>query len=56
MFKRPLHGGWLYGYVEPLVRWERGSDWHPDAGIRIGLDALFWGLAADAARVASTCH
>ena len=56
LFKRPLHGGWLYGYVEPLVRWERGSDWHPDAGFRIGLDALFWGLAADAARDASTCH
>jgi hypothetical protein len=56
LFKRPLHGGWLYGYVEPLVRWELGSDWHPDAGIRIGLDALFWGLAADAARDASTCH
>jgi hypothetical protein len=56
LFKRPLHGGWLYGYVEPLVRWERGSDWHPDAGVRIGLDALFWGLAADSARDASTCH
>jgi hypothetical protein len=55
-FKRPLHGGWLYGYVEPLVRWERGSDWHPDAGFRMGLDALFWGLAADSARHVTTCR
>lgn len=54
--KRPLRGGWLYGYLEPLVRWERGSDWHPDAGIRLGLDALFWGLAAGAARDASACR
>jgi len=20
LMKRPLHGGWLYGYVEPVVR------------------------------------
>ncbi len=56
MFKRPLHGGWLYGYFEPLMRWERGSDWHPDAGFRIGLDALFWGLASDAAPTAHVCR
>ena len=55
MFKRPLHSGWLYGYFEPLVRWELGSDWHPDAGFRIGVDALFWGLAADAAKVVTVC-
>ncbi len=55
-FKRPLHGGWLYGYFEPLVRWQRGSDWHPDAGFRIGVDALFWGLAADSAKAASICR
>jgi len=54
-FKRPLHGGWLYGYFEPLVRWELGSDWHPDAGFRIGLDALFWGLAADPAKAVTVC-
>jgi hypothetical protein len=56
LFKRPLHGGWLYGYFEPLVRWERGSDWHPDSGFRIGLDALFWSLAADSATAASVCR
>ena len=56
LYKRPLHSGWLFGYVEPLVRWERGSDWHPDAGVRIGLDALFWGLSADTAKAAPGCN
>jgi hypothetical protein len=55
LFKRPLHGGWLYGYVEPLVRWERASGWHPDAGVRIGIDALFWGLSSLPAEVANYC-
>jgi hypothetical protein len=55
LFKRPLRGGWLYGYVEPVVRWERQTGWHPDAGVRIGFDALFWGLASLPAAVASHC-
>jgi hypothetical protein len=54
--KRPLRGGWLYGYVEPVVRWDRATDWHPDAGVRLGIDALFWGLAAQPAEVASYCR
>jgi len=56
LFKRPLHGGWLYGYLEPVVRWERDFGWHPDAGIRIGFDALFWGLAETPAKVATHCR
>ena len=56
LFKRPLRGGWLYGYFEPLMRWERRSDWHPDTGFRIGFDALFWGLAADSAKAAGNCR
>jgi hypothetical protein len=56
LFKRPLHGGWLYGYLEPVVRWERDFGWHPDAGIRIGLDALFWGLATLPGEVATYCR
>lgn len=56
LFKRPLHGGWLYGYFEPLVRWERNSGWHPDAGIRLGFDALFWGLATLPGEVATYCQ
>jgi hypothetical protein len=56
LYKRPLRGGWLYGYVEPLVRWERSSNWHPDTGVRIGFDALFWGLASLPAAVASRCN
>jgi hypothetical protein len=55
LFKRPLRGGWLYGYVEPLVRWDRDRGWHPDAGVRLGFDALFWGLASLPAEVASRC-
>lgn len=44
-YKRPLRRRWLYGYVEPLVRWDRQYDWHTDPGIRIGLEALFWDLS-----------
>lgn len=43
--KRPTASGWLYWYVEPLVRWDRRYDWEADPGIRIGIDALFWDLA-----------
>lgn len=54
--KRPLRGGWLYGYLEPLVHWERTTNWHPEAGLRIGFDALFWGLASTSSHIASGCH
>jgi hypothetical protein len=56
LMKRPLHGGWLYGYVEPVVRWDRDFNWHPDIGVRIGFDALFWGLASLPAEVATYCR
>jgi hypothetical protein len=45
LMKRPLHGGWLFGYTEPVTQWNRRFEWHPNIGIRIGFDALFWGLA-----------
>lgn len=41
IIKRPLHAGWLLGYVEPQIRWSRGSEWHPDVGIGIGVNVLF---------------
>lgn len=56
LVKRPLLGGWLYGYVEPVVRWGRDFGWHPDIGVRIGFDALFWGLASLPAEVATYCR
>jgi hypothetical protein len=56
LMKRPLHGGWLYGYAEPVVRWDRQFNWHPDIGVRIGFDALFWGLASLPADVAAYCR
>jgi len=56
LMKRPLHGGWLFGYVEPVVQWNRDFDWHPDVGVRVGLDALFWGLASLPSEVATYCH
>lgn len=56
MMKRPLHGGWLFGYIEPLVRWDRNFGWHPDAGVRLGFDALFWGLASLPGEVATYCR
>jgi len=56
LMKRPLHGGWLFGYVEPVVQWNRNFQWHPDIGVRIGFDALFWGLASLPAEVATYCR
>jgi hypothetical protein len=56
LMKRPLHGGWLYGYAAPLVRWERAGNWHPDAGVRIGVDILFWGLATAPEQAAAYCR
>jgi hypothetical protein len=49
-YRRPASNRWLYWFVEPLVRWDREYDWKADAGIRIGLDALFWDLARPASR------
>jgi hypothetical protein len=56
LMKRPLHGGWLFGYVEPVVQWDRKFQWHPDIGARIGFDALFWGLASLPSEVATYCR
>jgi hypothetical protein len=56
LFKRPLHGGWLFGYAGPVVRWDRNTTWHPDIGIGAGLDVLFWGLATRPAELATYCN
>ncbi len=40
--KMPTSRNWLYWNVTPLLRWERKYDWHPDPGIRAGVDILFW--------------
>jgi hypothetical protein len=55
LIKRPIHGGWLFGYVEPVTQWNRVSGWHPDVGIRAGLDVLFWGLASVPGEVRAYC-
>ncbi len=41
LYKGHLRGKWLYWYGGPEVRWERESGWHPDYGIRLGIDVLF---------------
>jgi hypothetical protein len=56
LLKRPLHGGWLFGYAGPTVRWSRDFGWHPDIGVQIGIDALFWGLATPSAEIADYCR
>ncbi|MGO9595055.1 MAG: hypothetical protein ACLPZ0_15385 [Steroidobacteraceae bacterium] len=56
LLKRPPHGGWLFGCAGPMVRWNRDFGWHPDAGVRIGFDALFWGLATRPAELAGYCQ
>lgn len=43
--KQPLHSDWLYLSAQPVVRWERRHGWRADPGLRVGLYALFWGLA-----------
>lgn len=55
LLKRPLHGGWLFGYIEPVTQWNRTSEWHPDIGIRMGFDVLLWGLASVPDEVRSYC-
>jgi hypothetical protein len=55
LFKRPLHGGWLFGYAGPMVRWQRTLRWHPDIGFGLGFDALFWGLATRPAELKDYC-
>ena len=44
-YKQPTKTHWLYWHVAPLVTWERQFNWHPDPGIRIGIDALFWNVS-----------
>jgi hypothetical protein len=46
LMKRPIHGNWLFAYIEPLTQWNRVSGWHPDVGVRAGVDLLFWGVAS----------
>jgi hypothetical protein len=55
LMKRPIHGGWLFGYIEPVTQWNRISDWHPDVGVRAGLDVLLWGLASVPSEIRSYC-
>ena len=56
LFKRPLRGGWLFAYVEPVVRWERAYAWHSGVGFRIGFDALLWGLAEQPTETVDYCR
>ncbi len=44
-FKQPTRTHWLYWHVTPLVTWDKTLGWHPDPGIRIGIDALFWDVS-----------
>lgn len=46
LFKRPLHSNWLFWSIEPSVSYERRTGWQADPGIRLGVDLLFWDLAA----------
>ncbi|MET0280090.1 MAG: hypothetical protein ABW278_03060 [Steroidobacteraceae bacterium] len=47
-YRRGTGHRWLFWHVEPLVRWDRDYNWSADAGIRVGIDALFWDLARPA--------
>ena len=43
--KQPTPRRWLYWQAAVFVRWDRAQGWHPDPGIRLSLDALFWDRA-----------
>lgn len=45
-YKHPTRTHWLYWHATPFVRWERQYHWHPDPGINLGIDALFWDLSS----------
>jgi hypothetical protein len=48
-YRRPAaNNNWLFWYVEPILRWDRDYNWQTDAGIRVGITALFWDLARPA--------
>jgi hypothetical protein len=43
----PLRKRWLFGFVEPAIRWRAKTDRERELGIRVGLVSLFWGLESD---------
>jgi hypothetical protein len=47
-YRRPTSNHWLFWYVEPILRWDREYSWKTDAGVRVGINALFWDLARPA--------
>ena len=55
LLKKPIHGSWLFAYLEPVALWKRTNDWHPDLGVRAGLDVLFWGVASRAHTGSVSC-
>jgi hypothetical protein len=44
-YARPSSNHWLFWSVEPLVRWDKQYNWRGDAGVRLGVNVLFWDLA-----------
>ena len=50
-YRRPTKNKWLLWTVEPMMRWDDRYGYSADAGIRLGLDALFWDLARPARTV-----
>ena len=44
--KQPTARRWLYWQAAVFMRWDRQQGWHPDPGLRLSLDALFWDRAS----------
>jgi hypothetical protein len=42
LYKHPVHGNWLYWYIEPGVQWDRDYRYNPDPVVTVGFDVLFW--------------
>ena len=45
IYRRHIHGKWMYLEIAPGADWLRDQDWRTVPNIRVGLDCLFWGPA-----------
>ena len=43
-YRHPLRKNWLFFFVSPELFWQRENNWAPEFRLRVGIDALFWGV------------
>ena len=45
-YRRPLYSDWVFLEISPEVNWKNSHDWDTVPSLRVGVDALFWGVAS----------